>query len=134
MPEQIPQPTIDSDSREYWEGLAHGELRIQHCDTCKQYVFYPRSLCPHCYSDQLSWVVATGRGTIYSYTVVYQAFGSFKEEVPFVVAIVELVEGVRLMTRIIGAPHERVKIGVPVHVSFTSVSEDMTLPYFQLIG
>jgi len=132
MPAQIPIDS-DSDSRMYWEGIARGELRIQRCDACSRPVFYPRSICPHCFSDQLSWIAASGKGTIYAYTVIHQAFGAFAGDVPFVVAIVELEEGVRMMTRIIGGPRERVTIGAPVHVTFESVTEDVTLPYFRLI-
>jgi uncharacterized OB-fold protein len=134
MPEpEIQQPPKDGDSRPYWEGIAQGELRIQHCNSCQRYVFYPRSLCPFCHADTLSWVPATGRGTIYSYTVAHQAFGSFATDVPFIVALVELEEGVRMMTRILDAPREQVRIGVPVHVSFESRGEHLTLPYFRLV-
>lgn len=123
----------DSDSRPYWEGLAQGELRLQHCSACSRYVFYPRSLCPHCFSDQLTWKVASGKGTIYSYTVAHQAFGIFAAEIPFIIAIVELEEGVRMMTRIIDAPREQVKVGAAVQVTFEAVDEQLTLPYFRLI-
>lgn len=138
MPVQIPIDS-DGDSRLYWEGIARGELRIQRCDACNRYVFYPRSICPHCFSDQLSWVAASGNGTIYTYTVVHQAFGTFAEDVPFIIAIVELEEGARMMTRLVDGlhdkseGHERVKIGAPVSVIFESLSEDMTLPYFRLV-
>ena len=125
---------IDSDSRPFWEGLRHGELRIQRCDACKRAVFYPRAICPHCFSDRLSWFTASGRGTIYSYTVVHQAFGSFAEEVPFVIALVELEEDVRMMTRIVDAPRERIAIGAPVQVTFQTMTEELTLPYFRLAG
>ena len=124
----------DSDSRPYWEGLAQGELRIQRCDSCGRAVFYPRSLCPHCHAENLSWIVASGRGTIYSYTVAHQAFGVFAEEAPFIVAIIELEEGVRMMSRIVGEPRERVAIGLPVQVTFEAVGEDLTLPYFRLVS
>jgi len=132
MPAQIPQPTIDSDSREYWDGLAQGELRIQHCAACSKYVFYPRSICPHCFAAELTWVKAAGRGEIYSYTVVRQAFGRFSEDVPYVIAIVELDEGVRMMSRIVGTPPEDVKVGAAVQVTFEHFDEGVTLPYFQL--
>ncbi len=123
----------DSDSRPYWEGLRQGELRIQRCDACGRAVFYPRALCPHCHAATLSWIVASGRGTLYSYTVVHQAFGPFAAVTPFFVAIVELEEGVRMMTRIIDAPRERIAIGAAVHVTFEQVGEDLTLPYFHLL-
>jgi|SRR5579875_1468909 uncharacterized OB-fold protein len=135
MPAQIPASMLqqDSDSRPYWEGLARGELRLQRCDACAQTVFYPRAFCPHCSSDRLSWIVATGRGTIYSYTVAHQAYGLFAGDVPFIVAIVELEEGVRMMSRIIDAPRERIRVGAPVQVTFEAVGEDFTLPYFRLV-
>ncbi len=132
MPAQISQPVPDGDSQPYWEGVAHGELRIQRCENCDQYVFYPRSICPHCGSDRLMWVRASGEGTIYSYTVVHQAFGPFAADVPFVVALVELEEGVRMMSRIVGAPREKIACGVSVRVTFEHVGEDVTLPYFEL--
>src|SRR5579872_4229394 len=131
MPAQVPIDS-DGDSRLYWEGIARGELRIQRCDACSRPVFYPRSICPRCFSDQLSWIAASGKGTIYAYTVVHQAFGTFAGDVPFIVAIVELEEGVRMMTRIIGSPREQVTIGAPVRVTIESVAEDVTLPYFRL--
>ncbi|HLI70826.1 MAG TPA: Zn-ribbon domain-containing OB-fold protein [Ktedonobacteraceae bacterium] len=135
MPAQIPASMLqqDSDSRPYWEGLARGELRLQRCDACARTVFYPRAFCPHCSSDRLSWIVATGRGTIYSYTVAHQAYGLFAGDVPFIVAIVELEEGVRMMSRIIDAPRERIRVGAPVQVTFEAVGEDFTLPYFRLV-
>lgn len=134
MPVQLSGSMLqqDSDSRPYWEGLARGELRIQRCNSCSRAVFYPRAACPHCFSDQLSWIVATGKGTIYSYTVAHQAFGAFAADAPFVVAIVDLDEGVRMMTRIIDAPRERITIGTAVQVTFEMVGEDLTLPYFRL--
>ncbi len=132
MPAQIPQPLPDSDSRPYWEGLAQHEIRIQRCTACSRHVFYPRSLCPYCFSAQLSWVTATGKGTIYSYTVVHQAYGPFADGIPFTIALVELAEGVRMMTRIVGTPRERITVGAPVHVTFETVDENLTLPYFQV--
>ena len=135
MPEQLSGAMIaqDSDSRPYWQGLAQGELRIQRCDACGRAVFYPRTLCPLCFSDTLSWIVASGRGSIYSYTVAHQAFGPFAADVPFVVAIVELEEGVRMMSRIVGAAREQVEIGKAVQVTFEAVGEDLTLPCFRLV-
>lgn len=131
---QLPASMLqqDSDSRPYWEGLTQGELRIQRCNACSRAVFYPRAICPHCFSDQLSWIVASGKGTIYSYTVAHQAFGAFAAEAPFIIAIVELEEGVRMMTRIIDVQREHVRVGAPVQVTFEPVGEQFTLPYFRL--
>jgi uncharacterized OB-fold protein len=123
----------DGDSRPYWEGLAQGELRIQRCKNCAKVVFYPRAICPHCHSDQLEWIVASGKGTIYSYTVAHQAFGPFAADVPFIVALIELEEGVRMMSRIVDAPREHVTIGAPVIVTIRDEGEGLTLPYFHLV-
>lgn len=135
MPGHLPASLLvqDSDSRPYWEGLKQGELRIQRCDSCSKAVFYPRSICPHCFADQLSWMVASGKGTIYSYTIAHQAFGSFAADAPFVVALIELEEGVRMMSRLLDAPRERVTVGAAVMVTFEKVEEDLTLPYFRLL-
>jgi uncharacterized OB-fold protein len=141
----MPRPVPDGDSRPYWEGVAQGELRIQHCDACGRHVFYPRALCPHCHVDRLSWVTASGDGTIYSYTVVRQAFGPFATQVPFVVAVVELAEAVRMLTRLTGVEvdadgsvSDAVTIGAPVHVTIEQIEpgaegeEPFVLPCFQL--
>ena len=132
MSAQIPQPLIDSDSRPYWEGLARGELRIQRCDDCLRHVFYPRTICPHCFSSALTWITATGRGKIYSYTVVHQAYGAFADTVPFIIAIVELEEGVRMMTQIVATLREEIAIGKPVSIIYHKISDDVILPYFQV--
>jgi uncharacterized OB-fold protein len=132
MADHIPFPVADGDSKPFWEGIARHKLLIQRCENCQRHIFYPRSLCPHCFSDALSWVEASGKGTIYSYTVVHQAYGPFAAQVPFVVAIVELAEGVRMMTRIAGAGPASVRIGMPVRVVFEQADENVTLPYFQL--
>src|SRR5215469_15722873 len=127
MPEQIPQTILDGDgdSQVYWEGIARGELRIQHCAACARYVFYPRSICPHCFSDQLSWIVASGKGTIYSYTIAHQGYGPFAADIPFPVVIVELEEGARMLSRLLDAPRERIAVGATVGVVFEKVEEDL---------
>jgi uncharacterized OB-fold protein len=131
----IPIPLPDGDSKPFWDAVAQEKLLIQRCDACQQFVFYPRSICPHCFSDMLSWVEARGTGTIYSFTVVHRAFGPFAGQTPFVVALVELAEGVRMMTRITGSEPGAgaVRIGAPVQVVFVEAGEGVTLPYFQLV-
>lgn len=131
MSNQIPKPLIDTDSKPFWDGLNRNELLIQQCEDCHQHIFYPRLLCPHCFSDQVAWKEASGRGQIYSYTVVHRAFGPFADQVPFIVGIVELEEGVRMMTRITGR-REEVEIGKQVKVTFEKVDDELTLPYFTL--
>ncbi|MCL6599829.1 MAG: Zn-ribbon domain-containing OB-fold protein [Alicyclobacillus macrosporangiidus] len=132
MPNPWPKPEVDGDSRPFWEGLNQGELRIQRCEDCGRHIFYPRSICPDCFSDRVCWVRASGRGRIYSYTVVHRAQGPFVQDAPYVVAIVELEEGVRMMSRIVG-PREEVAIEKPVRVVFTRVDDELVLPFFEVL-
>lgn len=132
MPINLPKPTPDGDSGPFWEAARRGELLIQQCRACQAYIFYPRSICPHCFSADIAWVVSSGRGRIYSYTVVHRAFGPFAEETPYVVAIIQLEEGVRMMSRVLG---DRADIAIdrPVEVVFREMDDgEWTLPYFQL--
>ncbi len=133
MAEHIPIPVPDGDTKVFWEGVEQGKLMIQRCDACQCFIFYPRSICPQCFSDSISWVQAQGTGTIYSYTVVHRAFGPFAGQTPYVVALVELTEGVRMMARITGSEPSTVRIGAAVQVVFVQADEGVTLPYFQLI-
>ncbi|MEN1967166.1 Zn-ribbon domain-containing OB-fold protein [Lentibacillus sp. N15] len=132
MAQKIPKPIHDDESKPFWDGLNNNELLIQHCKSCDHNIFYPRSLCPNCFSDQIHWCKSSGIGKIYSYTVVHQAFGLYKDEVPYIVGIVELDEGVRMMTRIIGQ-RSQIRIDNRVKVMFRRIEDDFTLPYFQLV-
>ncbi|MFI0352264.1 Zn-ribbon domain-containing OB-fold protein [Actinomadura sp. 9N407] len=127
-----PRPVPDADTAPFWEGVAAGELRLQRCGGCERAVFYPRAVCPHCWGADLAWFAASGDGTIYSYTVAHRAFGDFAEEVPFTIALVDLDEGVRMMTRVTGSGRPR--IGDRVRLDITQVADDLTLPYFRLAG
>jgi len=127
-----PLPRIDEDSRGYWEALARHELYFQRCRDCGTKRFYPRALCPACLSAGTEWVRASGRGSVYSFTVTYQNQApGFREELPYVLAIVDLAEGPRLMTNIVGCPPEQVRIGLPVEVVFEDVTPEVTLAKFR---
>lgn len=127
-----PLPVIDNDSKVFWEACNNEQFMIQQCMDCSKMIFYPRIICPNCISDQMEWKQASGKGRIYSFTIARRpAAPSFSEEVPYVVAIVELDEGVRLMTNIINTPIESVRCDMEVEVIFEKVSEDIRLPKFQ---
>jgi uncharacterized OB-fold protein len=127
-----PLPRLDADSRPYWEAAARGELIIQRCSECDTARFYPRLLCPKCWSDHCRWTQASGKGTIYSYSVVHRAPSpAFRNSVPYVVALVDLDEDVRVFTKIHG-DRRRVHIGAPVEVCFHRVTESISLPEFVL--
>jgi uncharacterized protein len=131
---QKPLPNINLESAPFWEGAKRHELLIQKCRDCGNIRFYPRSICPHCLSYETDWGKVSGRGRIYSFTVSYRARSpEFKADVPYNVAIVELEEGVRLMSNIVGCKNEVLRIGLPVEVVFEDVTPAVTIPKFKLI-
>ena len=94
----------------------------------------PSILCPNCHSQQTQWIVASGQGTIHTYVVYHQAFHpSFKDKLPYVVAVVRLAEGPMLMSNIVGCPPEAVACDLPVTVTWDDVSEEVSLPKFRLL-
>jgi uncharacterized protein len=123
-----PYPVPDRDTAPFWEGTLLGELRIQRCTACGRHVFYPRAVCPHCMADSLEWVVATGRGTVHSFTEVHRTSEEFRAEAPFAVGLIELAEGVRMMARL---DVEKPVVGMAVQVVFNRVSDELSLPHFK---
>ncbi len=124
-----PRPTTLSEP--YWQGCREGELRLQHCQTCGKAQFYPRLLCSHCQSKDLSWVVASGQGQIASYTVVRRGV-SEAYPAPYIVALIHLAEGPRLMSHIVDTDPDEIAVGDHVQVMFTAWSQEMTLPVFRI--
>lgn len=130
----LPQPS--ETSRPFWEGTKAHELRLQRCRDCGKRIFYPRSICPFCLSERLEWVTASGKGKVYSYTVVRRAVHpAFQADVPYVLAIVELDEGPRLTTNIVGVEPEEVRVDMPVRAAYDDVTPDVSLLKFEpLLG
>lgn len=134
MAQDKPLPVPDPVTQPYWDGLNAGELRIQRCRSCEKAVFYPRALCPHCGSRDLGWITCSGRGTLHAFTIAHRGTpAAFKGSTPYVVAMVDLEEGARVMTNLIDvdpAP-EAVKIGMAVEVVFEKASDAITLAKFR---
>ncbi len=129
----LPRPTPWS--KPFWDGCKRHELLIQKCKECRRLVFYPKKICSHCLSPSLEWVKASGRGTVYSYTVVYSYQPTeFSEDVPYVIAIINLQEGVRMMSNIVDCPLETLKCDMEVEVVFDAVTAEVTLPKFKPIA
>jgi hypothetical protein len=129
----IPLPRIDEESRGFWEACARHELVVQRCAACRVLRYYPRALCPRCLSDDVEWVRCSGRGTVYSFTVMHQNQApGFRERLPYVLAYIELEEGPRMLTTIVEC--DAVRIGMPVEVTFEDVSEHVALPRFRPAG
>lgn len=126
----------DDDNRPFWEAVDRHELVLQRCGACELYLQPPRPMCPQCHSmDTLEWVPSTGRGEIYSYvnfTTDRMAYPAMK--VPYSVVLVELEEGVRLVSNMIDLEPEEVEIGTPVEVAFDDISDDLTLFKFKVRG
>lgn len=118
-------PIIDPASAPYWDAARQGRLLIAECRECGKVHHYPRPFCPHCWSEDVHPIPASGDGTLYTYSTVYvNDLAPFKERLPYVAAIVELAEGPKLMTVIEGAAPERMRVGMAVTASFRQADED----------
>jgi uncharacterized protein len=130
-----PLPLASEDSAEFWEGTKRGELLVQRCVDCGHLRFPPAAICARCWSLESTWQRTSGGGRIYTFIVVHRPqHPAFFEDVPYNVAIVELDEGPRLHTRIVGTPNEELTIGLRVAVAFAKVDDDVTLPYFEVVN
>jgi len=126
----LPRPT--EDSAPYWEAAHRGELKMQKCGDCGHVRFPPSLLCARCMSEANEWVTLSGRGTVFSWIVVHQSqHPAFNSDTPYNVAIVELDEGPRLHTRIVGCGNDEIHIGMPVEAVFDRVSDDVSLVNFR---
>ncbi len=126
-------PQIDSESEPFWRAAREGRLMIMHCRACDRPYFYPRRYCPRCWSDETEWREASGRGTIYTYSVVHQnPAPPFRDWAPYAVLLVDLDEGVRVMADWDReSALDRLAVGLPVQVTFEAVSDDVSLPRFR---
>ncbi len=130
-PLKHPKPGVDWETRAYWEGCGRHELILQRCRSCGTLQHRPRALCVSCLSDEIEHFPASGRGTVYSFTVTHQNQApGFREALPYVLAYVELEEGVRLLTNIVGCSPENVRIGLPVEVEYAQLEGDIAVPRF----
>ena len=129
-----PQPT--SHARPFWDAIKRHELMLPRCKACGQLHYYPRSLCPMCFSKDLEWVRCTGRGKLYSYVINHRPAYGFGGESPNVIAVVELEEGPRMMGTMssIGPDPRRLRVNMPVEVIFHEVDEGPTTFTFRPAG
>ncbi len=129
----LPQP-ITPEARPYWDGLKAQQLMLPKCADCGHTFFYPRALCPRCASRAITWIQASGRGRLHAFGIAYQSFNrAFKVPPPYVLAMIELEEGPRLLSNLVNvtADPAHVKCEMPVEVVFERLSDDVTLPLFQ---
>jgi uncharacterized OB-fold protein len=116
-------------SRPFWEGCRANKLRMQHCSGCDRFQFYPRIICSHCESDALSWRTVSGLGHVASFTIVRRGI-SRAYEAPYTVALIDLEEGPRMMSSVVGCEPEHVAVGDAVEVQFEAWNDDLILPVF----
>jgi uncharacterized protein len=138
MPEltPLPMPPANADTAPYFDGLDQGKLLIQRSARTGETWFYPRMFAPSDWSrDGIEWVEASGQGTVYSFSVIHRApFPAFAERVPYVIALVDLAEGPRMMTNIVGEDALDIAIGDAVQVEFEPRgSEGQQLPQFRRV-
>ena len=127
----LPQPTPDT--KPFWDGCKEHRLVLPRCQDCNQFHYYPRAHCPHCWSRDLTWEQVSGRGKLYSYVINYRPAPGFQDDAPYSIAVVELDEGPRMMTNIVGVPQtpEDLVLDMALEVSFEDVNDEITLPKFR---
>ena len=127
-----PLPQREPEAKPYWEYLKQHQLHIQRCQQCEQFFFPPRDFCPHCLSSEVAWTPVSGRGTVYSWVTMHRAYTpAFESEVPYNVSLVDLDEGVRLFTNVIGCEPSAVRCGMRVRVVYEDVTPEVTLAKFE---
>lgn len=127
-------PSPSGFAAELYAHCARGELRFQRCtrDGCRTWRHPPRVACPRCGSEEWAWERSTGRGTLFSWTVTHQALApGFADDVPYAVVVVELEEGLRLVSGLRGVPLERLALGLPLEVEFVPVGGEIALHCFR---
>ncbi len=134
MPPRFDLPTPDEETEPFWSAANEQTLLVKHCNACGEYHFYPRPFCPFCWSEDVEWFEASGRATLYTWSVVHQNdLPPFHERVPYVAALVDLEEGPRMMSNVVDCPFDELEAGMALEVVFEQVSDDpqFTLPRFR---
>lgn len=129
-----PLPQITDENRPFWEGAKRGKLTMQQCGACR-HIRYPISLvCPRCLSEQAEWVELSGRGTVFSTIVFHQVYNqAFAADVPYNVSLIQLQEGPRMFSNVVGAPSSDVRVGDAVEVLFERATDEVVIPRFRRV-
>jgi hypothetical protein len=127
-----PVPVMQPWTRKFWEAAKDNTLLIQKCKDCDSNIFFPKKVCPECWSENLRWQEACGKAKVYTFTTMLAMVEPvFIKDLPYVIAMVDLEEGIRMTTRIVNCNPDDVKIGMDVEVVFEKLSEEFSLPMFQ---
>ena len=125
-----PIPEADEESREFYEGARRHELMLMRCQSCRAWRLPSRPRCPDCWSTETAWEKASGLATLYSFGIMHQKFPGFGEDGPYNYAVVELDEGPRIVSNIVGVPDGELRVNMPLQAVFDDVSDDTTLVRF----
>lgn len=124
-------PTPEADTVEFWEAAHQGRFLLRHCEECGAISYYPRPFCPRCWSERVSWQEASGRATLYSWSVIHSNDQPpFRDRVPYVAAVVDLEEGPRMMTNVIDCDLAALRVDMPLVLRFMPISDEFSLPVF----
>ena len=128
-----PVPGITPQLAPFFEAARRGVLAVQKCDSCGRLRFPPHELCSHCLSTGASWIPVSGRGEIFSFNIMHQVYHpAFAAEVPYAVVVVQLEEGARMISNLVGVKPHEIRCGMPVEVMFEKpLNEEVTLPKFR---
>ncbi len=129
-----PLPSPSPETQPFWAACKRHELSLPFCRSCQQFHFYPRQFCPHCGGRDIEWRTASGRGKLYTFAIQYRAWHpGWSDDVPYVTALVQLDEGPRLFTNIVGVDPDprKIRCDMPVEVVFEDISDDISLPKFR---
>lgn len=126
----LPQP--EADTEHWWDAAFEGRLLLRRCLECGVAHFYPRPFCPTCWSDRVEWVEASGRATLYTYSVVHRNdLPPWPDRVPYVAAVVDLEEGPRMMTNVVDCAHDDLRVGMELDLTFRDLDDTRRVPVFR---
>lgn len=123
---KLSAPTVLPDNETFWKAAGEGRLLVKYCNACSQYHWFPRTLCPFCFSDRTEWKEASGRGTVYTFSVTRRA-----GPIPFAIAYVTLEEGPTMLTNLVDCDLDAVRIGDEVQVVFKPTDGGPPVPMFR---
>jgi len=134
FPDGMPQPLADSETLPWWQAAAEHRLTVQRCDDCGFMRLPPAPVCGECRSQALHLTQVSGRGVVYTYTIVHRPI-AMDQQVPFVVAVIDLEDapGVRMISNLVEIDPEQVEVGLPVEVAWEDMSVDLAIPRFKRV-
>jgi uncharacterized protein len=129
-----PLPTVTDENREFWAAARAGVLRLQRCDACGHFRNPVQALCPECLGDAFTWTDLSGRGTVFAKVVYHRAFHpAYRDDVPYNVVMVQLAEGPRMFSNVVGADADDIHVGDHLEAVFDAVDDEITVPRFRLV-